>query len=211
MTILDRKEREFKRREEDILAAALSLFNRDDWQAVTIDQIAAKAEIGKGTVYKHFSSKDELYAKLVVEFHRATLAEIRKIDSTRTPLAAIGAAMDVFWRAHAGAPEYKRLIRYCRREDFRRVIGAKLRRELEELDLEVTSLLGPIIERGIREGTIVKKPVVRVMLGLHASLIGLMEMEGIECMETGMTPERRYQEVREFALRGISRRREETR
>src|SRR5438309_2310487 len=98
MTILERREREFKQREEIILAAALSLFNRDDWQAVTIDQIAAKAEIGKGTVYKHFTTKDEIYAKLVVEFHRNILSEIRKIDPAQPPLKAIGESMDVFWR-----------------------------------------------------------------------------------------------------------------
>jgi AcrR family transcriptional regulator len=206
MTILERRGREFKRREEDILAAALSLFNRDDWQAVTIDQIAAKAEIGKGTVYKHFTTKDEIYAKLVVEFHRSILAEIRKIDAAQAPLKAIGESMDVFWRTHARAPEHKRLIRYCRREDFRHVIGEKLSRELDELDAEMMSFLVPVIERGIREGAIVKKPVASVMLGLHAALIGLMEMEGVECLETGMTPEQQYKEVREFALRGISRR-----
>jgi AcrR family transcriptional regulator len=206
MTILERREREFKQREESILAAALTLFNRDDWQAVTIDQIAARAEIGKGTVYKHFETKDEIYAKLVVEFHRGMLAEIRKIDFAQPALKAIGAAMDVFWRAHAGAPEHKRLIRYCRREDFRHVIGEKLGRELDELDEQMSSLLVPVIERGIRAGQIVKKPVESVMLGLHAALIGVMEMEGVECMETGMTPDQQYKEVREFALRGIARR-----
>lgn len=206
MTVLERKEREFERREEEILAAALSLFNRDDWQTVTIDQIAAKAEIGKGTIYKHFASKDEIYARLVVNFHRGILAEIRKIDSAKAPLTVIGESLDVFWRMHAGATEHKRLIRYCRREDFHRVIGDKVSRELEELDAEMMSLLVPVIERGIRDRIIVDKPVASVMLSLHASLVGLMEMEGIECMETGMTPDEQYKEVREFALRGISRR-----
>lgn len=205
MAISDRKEREFKRREEDILSAALSLFNRDDWQSVTIDQIAAKAEIGKGTVYKHFVSKDEIYAGLVVVFHQSILAELRKIDFRRPPLQAVGAAMDVFWRAHARAPEYKRLIRYCRREDFRHIIGEKMSRALEALDAELMSLLVPVVERGIRQGAIVKKPVESVMLGLHASLIGLMEMEGVECMKSGLTPEQKYAEVRAFALRGIAR------
>jgi AcrR family transcriptional regulator len=206
MTVLDRKEREFKRREEDILAAALSLFNRDDWQTVTIDQIAAKAEIGKGTVYKHFTTKDEIYAKLVVEFHSEILSELRKIDFSRPPLEVIGATMDVFWSAHQRSPENKRLIRYCRREDFRHVIGDKMGRELEKLDEQFMALLVAPIERGIREGSLVKKPVHSLMLGIHAAMVGLMEMEGIECVETGLTPEQQYKEVREFALRGIARR-----
>lgn len=206
MTVLERKEREFKRREEDILAAALSLFNRDDWQAVTIDEIAAKAEIGKGTVYKHFQTKDDIYVRLVIDFHRRVLAELREVDRERAPLTVIGDLMDVFWRTHAGAPEYKRLNRYCRREDFRNVIGETLSREIEELDEQLMALLVPVVERGIREGAIVDKPAQSVLLPLHASLLGLLEMEGLECMKTDLTPEQKYAEVREFALRGISRR-----
>jgi AcrR family transcriptional regulator len=206
MTVLERRQREFQQRESHILTAAIALFNRDDWQTVTIDQIAAKAEIGKGTVYKHFESKDEIYAKLVVEFHRGILREIRKIDLTQPPLKVIGSAMDVFWRAHASSPENKRLIRYCRREDFRHVIGAKLSGELDELDAEFASLLDPVIERGIREGEIVRKPIECIILGLHAALIGVVEMEGLDCLETRLTPEQQYKEVREFALRGIAKR-----
>ena len=50
MGVAERKERDFRRREEDILAAALRLFDRDNWQDVTIEQIAQEAEIGKGTL-----------------------------------------------------------------------------------------------------------------------------------------------------------------
>jgi len=206
MTILDRKEREFKRREEDILAAALTLFDRDDWQAVTIDEIAAKAEIGKGTVYKHFESKDEIYARLVVDFHRALLADMRKIDFTKPALEVLGAAMDVFWRMHSASPEHKRLIRYCRRADFRTVVGDKMGAELERFDEELMGLLVPAVERGIRDGSLVDKPVDSLMLGLQASLVGLMELDGSPCAETDMTPDEMYREVRAFALRGIARR-----
>jgi hypothetical protein len=53
MGVPERKEREFPLAERGDFDAALSLFDRDDWR-VTIDDIAQKAEIGKGTVYLHF-------------------------------------------------------------------------------------------------------------------------------------------------------------
>ena len=58
------KAREFQRREDELLQAALEVSNCDDWQTVTIEQIAQKAEIGKGTVYKHFAAKGDMYARL---------------------------------------------------------------------------------------------------------------------------------------------------
>lgn len=206
MTVLERKEREFQQREEAILAAALSLFNRDDWQTVTIDQIAAKAEIGKGTIYKHFESKDQIYAKLVVKFHRQILQELGRIDLTQAPLKVIGETLDVFWRAHGISPEHKRLARYCEREDFKRTIGPKMSQELDALDNELNSIIIPVIERGIKEGALVDRPVEHLMLSLHASMVGLIEMDGVECVQTTLNAEQKYQVIKEFALRGISKR-----
>ncbi len=206
MTVLERKEREFQQREDQILSAALSLFNRDDWQTVTIDQIAAKAEIGKGTIYKHFESKDQIYAKLVVRFHENVVRELRKIDLTQAPLKVIGETLDVFWRAHGISSEHKRLVRYCEREDFKRLIGDKLSQELDSLDNELNSIIIPVIERGIKEGALIDRPVEHLMLSLHASMVGLVEMDGVECVETNLSVEQKYQVVKEFALRGISKR-----
>ena len=193
-------------REDEILAAALSLFNRDDWQTVTIDQIAAKAEIGKGTIYKHFESKDQIYAKLVVRFHQNVISELRKIDLTQAPLTVIGETLDVFWKAHGISSEHKRLVRYCEREDFKRLIGDKLSQELDAMDTELNSIVIPVIVRGIKEGALIDRPVEHLMLSLHASMVGLVEMDGVECVETNLTGEQKYQVIKEFALRGISKR-----
>lgn len=204
MGILERRERELKKREEDILAAALSLMDRDDWQTVTIDQIAARAEIGKGTVYKHFESKDQIYARLVSGFFLRLLAQMKGLDVSKPVRKVLEEAMTVFWRFHQASPEYIRLIRYCRREDFRQIVGEESRRELEALDAEFLSWMAPLIERGIREGVIVKKPVERVIIGIHAAMIGVLEMSGVECGMTNLTKEEIFKEVVEFVLRGVA-------
>lgn len=47
---------------ERILQAARELFYRDGINAVSVDAIASAADTNKMTVYRHFSSKDELVA-----------------------------------------------------------------------------------------------------------------------------------------------------
>ena len=47
---------------ERILQAARELFYRDGINAVSVDAIAAAADTNKMTLYRHFSSKDELVA-----------------------------------------------------------------------------------------------------------------------------------------------------
>ena len=204
MSVQERKEREFRRREEEILAAALSLFNRDDWQAVTIDQIAQKAEIGKGTIYKHFDSKDEIYARLVVGFFKRILARLREIDCSRPVLKVLEEMMIAYWESHRRVPEYRRLIRYCRREDFRNIIARSTRAELEGLDAEFLDLLNPVLERGIREGVLVDVPVGSLIVGIHAAVNGVLEMEGVECPPTELGCGDLFSAVKDFVLRGVS-------
>ena len=62
MGVADRKKREFQQREADILKVAFALFEKNGVERVTINMIADKLEIAKGTVYKHFKSKDEIFA-----------------------------------------------------------------------------------------------------------------------------------------------------
>ena len=52
---------------ERILQAARALFYRDGINAVSVDAIASAADTNKMTLYRHFSSKDELIAAYLSE------------------------------------------------------------------------------------------------------------------------------------------------
>ncbi len=52
---------------EKILRSATSLFAEKRFDHVLIDDIAARAGVGKGSVYRQFSSKEELYTVTVIE------------------------------------------------------------------------------------------------------------------------------------------------
>jgi AcrR family transcriptional regulator len=47
---------------DQLVDTALALFNRDGYHATGIDTILAEAGVAKMTLYRHFSSKDELIA-----------------------------------------------------------------------------------------------------------------------------------------------------
>ena len=63
----------FQQRERSILDAAAHLFHQQPWDRLTIAEVAVHAGIGKGTLYKHFPSKEALYAQLVMEFSRKNI------------------------------------------------------------------------------------------------------------------------------------------
>jgi AcrR family transcriptional regulator len=51
-----------------IVEAARKLFNRDGFEAVSIDAVMAEAGLTRGGFYKHFAAKEELYSEAVLEF-----------------------------------------------------------------------------------------------------------------------------------------------
>lgn len=67
MSVISRREREKLARRKSILQAARELFYLHGYQASTIDMIAERAELSKGTIYTYFESKDELYVSAVIE------------------------------------------------------------------------------------------------------------------------------------------------
>ena len=48
------------------MAAAKAVFFEKGYFSATIDEIARRADITKGTVYLYFKSKDDLYASLML-------------------------------------------------------------------------------------------------------------------------------------------------
>ncbi|HYB89464.1 MAG TPA: TetR/AcrR family transcriptional regulator [Candidatus Binataceae bacterium] len=65
---------------EKILQSASELFAEQEFDSVLVDHVAARAGVGKGSVYRQFGSKEELYAAAVIN----DLAQLR--DEIRAAL-----------------------------------------------------------------------------------------------------------------------------
>ena len=62
---------------ERILQSAKELFADREFDLVLIDEVAAHAGVGKGSVYRQFKSKEELYAAAVIDGFAELQREIR--------------------------------------------------------------------------------------------------------------------------------------
>jgi AcrR family transcriptional regulator len=66
MGLEDRRKREREQRRNAILNAARKLFLEKGFKHVTVENIARKAELSKGSVYLYFSSKEEIYTQILL-------------------------------------------------------------------------------------------------------------------------------------------------
>jgi AcrR family transcriptional regulator len=65
-----------------IIAAAIELFSRKGIDDVTVEQIAAAADIGKGTVYNYFKTKEDIVVAFMVELERRVQARVGRLTAS---------------------------------------------------------------------------------------------------------------------------------
>ncbi len=66
MVTVSRRKKEKEQRKMAILKASQQLFFKKGYQSVSVESIARKAQISKGTVYLYFNSKEEIYAEILL-------------------------------------------------------------------------------------------------------------------------------------------------
>ncbi|RUO34780.1 TetR/AcrR family transcriptional regulator [Aliidiomarina soli] len=96
---LKRPQKSAEERRHDIVAAASELFAEHGFQSTDTQTVADKAGVGKGTLYRNFKSKEELF-KATLDMHldelRATVVRAR--ESEQDPLEKLRAT----WLAYIG-------------------------------------------------------------------------------------------------------------
>ena len=76
-------------RKNTILKAARRLFFDRGFKAVTVDNIAAKSEISKGSIYLCFESKDEIYAQILISDNMALYERLKNFSATEASAAQL--------------------------------------------------------------------------------------------------------------------------
>ena len=87
-----------------MLEAAARLFGRQRFHEVRMEDIATEAVVGKGTLYRYFKDKEELYDALLERASRQLLGRLRdalgQAGSPRAQFEALVRAVITFFDEH---------------------------------------------------------------------------------------------------------------
>ena len=91
LTLEEKKKRKKgkENRKNTILKAARRLFFDRGFKSVTVDNIAAKAEVSKGSIYLCFESKEEIYAQILISDNIALYERIKNFSHTEASAAQL--------------------------------------------------------------------------------------------------------------------------
>jgi AcrR family transcriptional regulator len=81
-TRLEPRRRRKAERPQEILEAAFAEFSRNGYATTTLDQIAERAGVTKGTIYVYFENKEHLFISMVHEFTKAAYDTVQGMYAT---------------------------------------------------------------------------------------------------------------------------------
>ncbi|HEX6748432.1 MAG TPA: TetR/AcrR family transcriptional regulator [Longimicrobium sp.] len=152
MTMMQAEPR-WRRRPEDrpreILQAALEVFAEQGLAGARIDEIAARAGVGKGTLYHYFSGKDELFRELVRHRVREATVGILPPDREGTATELLREFMRGYW-ARLRGPGFHALYRLIMGELHQ--FPELTRFYADEIAGTTVEFVARIVERGIASG-----------------------------------------------------------
>src|SRR5512141_2025746 len=128
-----RRERERAQRRDDILRAAREVFFERGFHTVTVDDIAVAAEVGKGTVYLYFDTKETILAHLLLEGLDMLVAELEAAYAADRRFGAktrLRRMADAYLHFFQQNPEYYRILMAFDRGQFQAAIDPAIYQEV---------------------------------------------------------------------------------
>ena len=103
------KKKLFIAREERIIKAAIELFLEESIDRITVSKIASRAGIGKGTVYKHFLTKNEILIRIILDYER-NITKSLTAGIERAEAGDSGAAAKAYFQSRLENPRLDRMM-----------------------------------------------------------------------------------------------------
>ncbi|MCH8300721.1 MAG: TetR/AcrR family transcriptional regulator [Candidatus Marinimicrobia bacterium] len=158
-----------------IINAALTVFSRDGFQNSKIEDIARAADIGKGTLYEYFSSKDELFLEVFTSFKESVLSKYWVVlDDGDDPLSQLKMMAIICAEICADEKTEMKFLAQFSFECLSRKEGNKLSELLNEYNEEIAALISGIIKEGIEDGLLKPLDVAILSKNYADALFGML-------------------------------------
>ena len=149
---MSRRERKRLQTRGNILSAASELFGARGFSATTMEEVAAKADVGVGTLYNYFGSKDRLLLGMMQDETERLLAVGQGILQDPGPDAEAAIVRLL--------ATYQQFATFFRKDIMREIFAVSLLRPTEEvqefsnLDVRLAASVGELLITFITRGVI---------------------------------------------------------
>lgn len=185
-----------------ILTAAFNVFKAKGFHEAKISEIAKEAEIGKGTVYEYFSSKQSLFEEMMIfilHMYRDML--INAVKDGKTPEEKLKIYLDTEWRVRSENSHMMELV-ISRMEHF----GESLKMSFMTVRQEMSGIIEEILRDGVEQGVFKAVNIKMFTIMFSGSFNEAHFQYNIDCMINGRDAEKAEavkNELFEIILNGL--------
>ena len=156
MAELSRKQREIAHREDLILCAAKDMLVQHGYLGLKMDQIADQLEYSKGTIYQHFSNKEEIILALanraLVKRRELFAQAVTMRKKSRERIGAVGGAAEVFVEQYPHFFQIEQILRI--NSVFEKT--SQLRRQvMRSCESKCMAIVSGVVRDGVAQGDVV--------------------------------------------------------
>lgn len=190
-----------------ILESARGVFFRDGFMAANLDEVASGAGVAKGTLYRYFENKAELYVAVLSVNGDVFERKMRETIEPSLPPAEQVRRMSRFyiehWTAHR---EYFQIFWALENEPVIGALPDAVVAQVTALWEQCLVLLAGVFERGAREGVFVAHDSWEVANILWTLANGLIQREQAQAPRSlrRNTLEQVFEDAVELVLRGLA-------
>jgi AcrR family transcriptional regulator len=162
-----RVERKRGRRIQEILATAAALFGERGYDAVSVEDVADRLDVTKGSLYYYFPSKDELVTAAIETLGNEWTARLENLPAAHEGSPAV--RLRALIREHIGIAvrEYPAALRlFLAPQQW----PAAQQARIKELRRRHDSVFRSVIEEGVRAGDLTVTGVDPVLQCMHAAM-----------------------------------------
>jgi AcrR family transcriptional regulator len=153
MSTTSRKQREIRQREQMFLDVGRRILIEKGFAGLSLDHLAEATEFSRGTVYQHFSTKEDLVTAMAVESNDFRLELFRRARQfaarARERMLALGLADELFARIRPHYFQSELVIRMANLDQR----ATTVRREtLLSYEDQIGEWVQEIVQKGVEQG-----------------------------------------------------------
>lgn len=190
MNTQSRRQREFEQREALFLNTSRDIIRSEGISSLTMDKIAELTEYAKGTVYKHFSCKEDILCGLCLDslghMHGLFQQALTWDGCSREKILCIGVGYQLYTQRF---PEEFDLLIAARTNNIREKASTERMERMDQVDTLVMNAIRAVIQQGIDCGDLNLSEHVLIddlCFGLWSLSFGLLVLDHARDMISGL-------------------------
>jgi AcrR family transcriptional regulator len=191
----DKRVEDRAERQARIERAAEQVFALRGVSAATVDDIARHAGVGKGVVYVHFESKEQLYLTLAVSSLEELVGKLEAVPMTGTGFERTRAVLETYARYSISDPAKFCLAGAWLTPDWQFPSAEPLAASYAEFVKRALQLAVEVFEFGKRDGSIhphldTQLTILQALAGMHGVVaLGAKVLESVDQVAPELDPQ----------------------